>query len=117
MKKRVVGVDHHPDQLLEADLGLPAEDALGLAGVPHQMLYLRRTHQCGIDLHVIVGVQTGVIERDLQALPDRVGLAGGDHVVVCLVLLEHQIHGGHVVTRISPIALGLEVPATLLALA
>ncbi len=29
-----IGVDHHPNQLLEVDLGLPAEDRAGLARVP-----------------------------------------------------------------------------------
>ena len=43
-------------------------------------------------------------------LLDRVGLAGGHHVVVGLVLLEHQPHGPHVVGGEAPVALGVEVP-------
>ena len=37
------------------------------------------------------------------------GLAGGHHVVVGLVLLEHQPHGADVVAGESPVALGVEV--------
>ena len=37
------------------------------------------------------------------------GLAGGDDVVVGLVLLEHQPHGPDVVAGESPVALGVEV--------
>ena len=36
-------------------------------------------------------------------------LAGGDHVVVGLVLLEHQPHGLDVVLGVAPVALGVEV--------
>ena len=48
-------------------------------------------------------------ERELAELPHRVRLAGRDHVVVRLVLLEHQPHRLDVVARIAPVALGVQV--------
>ena len=36
-------------------------------------------------------------------------LAGGDHVVVGVVLLQHEVHGAHVVAGVSPVALRVEV--------
>ena len=45
----------------------------------------------------------------LDELADRVGLAGGDDVVVGLVLLQHQPHRLHVVAGVAPVALGVEV--------
>ena len=36
-------------------------------------------------------------------------LTRGDHVVVRLLLLQHQPHGAHVVARVAPVAGGLEI--------
>ena len=49
-------------------------------------------------------------EGDLDRLPDAVRLAGRDHEVVGLIGLEHQPHRLDVVGRVSPVALGVEVP-------
>ena len=48
-------------------------------------------------------------EGGVEELADGVGLAGGDHVVVGDVLLEHQPHGLDVVAREAPVACGVEV--------
>ena len=50
-----------------------------------------------------------MVEGHLHQFADAVDLAGGDHVVVGLVLLEHQPHRLDVVRRVSPVALGVEV--------
>ena len=60
-------------------------------------------------LDVRLPVQAGLVERDLDAAADGVGLAGGDHEVVGLVVLEHQPHRLDVVLRVAPVALGVEV--------
>ena len=49
-------------------------------------------------------------EGQVDEFAHGVALAGGDHVVVGLGLLEHQPHGFHVFAGVAPIALGLEVP-------
>ena len=46
---------------------------------------------------------------DVEQLADRVRLAGRDHVVVGLVLLQHHPHGLDVVARVAPVARRVEV--------
>ena len=48
-------------------------------------------------------------EGDLAGAADGVRLAGRDHVVVRLVLLQHQPHRAHVVAGEAPVALRVEV--------
>ena len=54
-------------------------------------------------------IQIELFEHLLGELADRVGFAGGDHVVVGLLLLEHQPHRLDVVAGESPVALRFEV--------
>ena len=54
-------------------------------------------------------VVAGDAERRVEELADRVRLAGRDHVVVGLVLLQHEPHGLDVVAGEAPVARGLEV--------
>ena len=54
-------------------------------------------------------LDTDLAERQAHELLDAVCLAGGDDVVVGLVLLQHQPHRLHVVAGIAPVALGVEV--------
>jgi hypothetical protein len=103
-------VDHHRDQLGEADPGLPAERGLGLGGVPDELVDLGRAHESLVLTHVrlpVVDADPG--EREGEELADRVRLPGGDDVVVGLLLLEHQPHRLDVVTGEAPVALGVEV--------
>ena len=62
-----------------------------------------------VDDDVVLPVEADVGEGELAELAHRVGLAGADHVVVGLVLLEHQPHGLDVVAGEAPVALGVEV--------
>ena len=48
-------------------------------------------------------------ERDLHETLHGVGLARGHHVVVALVLLQHQVHRLDVVAGEAPVALSVEV--------
>ncbi len=48
-------------------------------------------------------------EGQLDELAHGVGLAGRQHVVVGLVLLQHQPHALDVVARVAPVALGVEI--------
>src|SRR5919106_1658996 len=105
-----VGVDHQVDQASERGLRLPAQLAARLGGVAHQQVDLRRPEELLVHDHVLLPVEPHAVERELAELAHRVGLAGGDHVVVGRVLLEHQPHGLDVVAGVTPVALGLEVP-------
>ena len=102
-----VRVDHQADHLLEARTGPPAKLLTSLRRVPDQVLDLGRAQE-GTD-HVRAGIEAYVLEGHHQPA-DAVGLARRDDVVVRLVLLEHQPHGLHVVLRVAPVALGIEIP-------
>ena len=69
----------------------------------------------GSMLHVLLPVEPDVAEGELDELAHGVRLAGGDDVVVGLVLLEHQPHGLDVVAGEAPVALGVEVAEAQLA--
>eukprot|EP00966_Prymnesium_polylepis_P211396 4895600-Prymnesium_polylepis.1 len=58
------------------------------------------------------GRHRGTHARDNRARhgpADRAGHAGGDHVVVGRLLLQHHPHHLHVVARVAPVALGVDV--------
>jgi hypothetical protein len=73
------------------------------------LLDLRRPIEFRVDLQVIVHLQPGVAEGDLAHLAYGHGAAGGDDVVVGLVLLQHQPHGADVVAGVAPVALDVDV--------
>ena len=81
-----------------------------LRRVADEQIDLGRTEEARILLHVLLPVvEAGLFERRLDELAHLVRLAGGDDVVVGLVLLQHQPHRLDVVAGVAPVALGLEV--------
>ena len=54
-------------------------------------------------------IEPDVGKRPLAKLAYRVRLAGRHDVIVRRILLEHQVHGPHIVGGVAPIALGLEI--------
>src|SRR5215216_6562394 len=104
-----VGVDHQADQRLEVRLRAPPELPLGLRGVAHEQVDLGRALERVVDLHVDLPRDPRLVEGDLDAAADRVGLTRGDHEVVGLLLLEHQPHRLDVVLGVAPVALGVQV--------
>src|SRR5919106_2167305 len=107
-EEREVCIDHQTDHLFKACARLPTELLPRLGGVADQMLDLGRTQEAGIDPDVPIGIQPDVVEGDPHELANRVRLAGGDHEVIRLVLLEHEPHGLDVVLGVAPIALRIE---------
>jgi len=65
--------------------------------------------ELGVDHHVLLPVQSGVVEGELHQVLDGMACARRHHVVVGLFLLEHEPHGLHVVAREPPVAPGVEV--------
>ena len=108
-----VGLVHAGDEFFEADLRRPAELLASLGGVAQQQVHFRRT----VEARVVVDegfpvVVAGDPERDFEELANGVGLAGRDHVVIGLVLLQHQPHRLDVVARVTPVTRGVEVAET-----
>ena len=80
-----------------------------LGGVADEVIDLGGAQELRIELHVLAGIETGVGERHVHQLADRMALAGRDDVVVRLVLLQHQPHRAHVVAGEAPVALRVEI--------
>ena len=101
---------HHLHEFGERHLRLPAQLLTGLGGVTDEKVDLGRTEELGILPHVLVPVgDSDFGEGALDEFFDGVRLARCDHVIVGLVLLEHEPHRLHVVAGVTPIALGVEV--------
>src|SRR3970040_658613 len=87
-----VGIDHHRDELLEARLRLPPELRLRLRGVAEQHVHFRRAEKLRVYDDVLVVVEADVCESQPAHLTYGGGAAGGNHVVIGRVLLQHQPH-------------------------
>ena len=77
--------------------------------IADQVFHFGRAQELRIDPDMVAGIEANMIEGDADELTDRVRLASRDHIVVGLVLLQHQPHGFDVVLGIAPVALGVEV--------
>ena len=91
-------------------LGFQPSFSRALRRVADEQVDLGRPHEARV-LHDVSGpvVDADLGERDVEQLADRVRLAGGDDVVVGLVLLQHPPHRLDVVAGEAPVALGVEV--------
>ncbi len=95
--------------LLEGHFRLPPEFGLRLGGSPmSRSTSAGRTSAGSISTYFFQSSPDRG-EREFHQPLDRVRLAGGDDVVVRLVLLEHQPHGPDVVAGEAPVALRVEV--------
>ncbi len=69
----------------------------------------RSTPERRVAPNVVAPLEADVREGAFDEILHRVTLAGGDHVVVRLVLLQHQPHGPDVVTGVAPVTARIEV--------
>ena len=74
-----------------------------------QQRHLGRAQIARVELHELFPIQFQVFEDVIQKLAAGVGPARGDHIVVGLLLLEHQPHGFDVFLGIAPITLGIQI--------
>src|SRR5262245_49810178 len=54
-----ISFHHHLDQLREIDFRAPSQEFACFAGISTQIVDLGRTHQLGIDFHVLLPVEPG----------------------------------------------------------
>src|SRR5262249_28334313 len=107
---REVRIDEQMYELCKADVGRPAELHACLRRIAYESVELGTSAlERGIGAHVLVPVETDVVERNLDEIPHRMALARRDDVVVRLVLLQHQVHGAHVISGVAPVAASVEV--------
>ena len=121
-----IGLGHHSHQGIETDLALPAQLLVGLAGITDEDVHLGRAVKGRVDadddlpalavdalalfvftlpFQIEAGVSGGLLDKGAH----RPGLAGGDDVIIGLLLLQHQPHGAHIVPGETPIPLGVQV--------
>ena len=81
-----------------------------LGRVADQGVDLGRAEVALVETHVVLPVQSGVRERDLEELTDREAHTGGEHVVVGLVRLQHPPHALDVLGGVAPVTHRVEVP-------
>ena len=120
--RREVGVDHQIDQLLEVVRGVQPSCSRAFVASPSEQVDFRRTQVTRIDARRARAARrvdahsSFPSPRHSSSMParanarsqnsrTRVRLAGGDHEVVRLVLLQHQPHRLDVVLRVAPVAL------------
>src|SRR5579875_3677988 len=121
-----VGLDHFGDQRVEAGAMTPAELLACLCGVAEQQIDLGGTVIAWVDRHqafagaraqaVLLRARTRPYDRAVDACEGAldefahgVRLAGGEDVVVGLVLLQDQPHALDVVARVAPVALRVDI--------
>jgi GDPmannose 4,6-dehydratase len=98
------------DELGEGDRRRPAEPVLRLRRVTDELLHLGGPHEARVLRDVLRPVvDADVGEREVEEVADGVGLAGGDDVVVGLVLLQHAPHRLDVVAGVAPVAARVDV--------
>src|SRR5262249_18018887 len=104
-----IGIYHESRQLLKADFRPPAQLALRLGGPCKKHIDFRWSVKLGVDDHIAAPIEMHALESDLDELLNAVRLAGTDHIVVWLLLLEHEPHRPHIIAGKPPVALGLKV--------
>src|SRR5215469_3290957 len=124
--QREVGLDHLAHQLIEVDARRPAELGARLRGISEERVDLRRAKVVRIDAHdgtAAFAVDTDLLApaaapfnahaevsgRLLDEIAHRMLLAGGDHIVLWALLLQHEPLRLDVVARMAPVAARLQV--------
>jgi hypothetical protein len=104
-----VRIHHDSDKIVETDAGLPAELAAGLGGIGNEDIDFEGTEMAPRDFHVLVPIEARIGESFLEKLPNGMGVASADDVVVGAVLLNDLPDGFDVFGSVAPIAARFEV--------
>src|SRR6185312_32018 len=124
--ERKIARDHFLDQFAEADAVRPAEPLPRLGRVPEQFVDLGRAEIARVDAHqdaatfftdaALAGGLAFPTQRyprlgkgEFDELAYRMRLSGGEHIVVGLLLLQHQPHALDIVAGMAPVAPRVEI--------
>ena len=91
---------------------LPAERPPRLSSITHQQINFRRAIELFVRLYIISIFESDSAKGALAKLTHGVRLAGRHHVVFGLRLLQHQVHGAHIVGGVAPVALRVRIAET-----
>lgn len=121
-----IPVDHFGDKIVEAGPMLPAEAIFRLGCIAEQEVDLVRTEIAGIDLYQAIAgfsvaadffhavtVPLDLLVDGLEGVFDKlahgVRFAGRQHIVVGGVFLQDTPHALDIITRMTPVATGIEI--------
>lgn len=102
-------LDHHGGEFFDCCFWFPAEFFFGLGCVAQEEIDFGGAEVAGVELDMVVEVEAYGVEGHLGELAYGDGAAGGDDIVVGLVLLEHHPHHFDIVAGVAPVAFGVEV--------
>src|SRR4051812_17323056 len=74
------------------------------------MIDFGRPAQLRVDSHVLLPLQSCMLECNFDEVPDGVTFARGNDEVLRSALLEHQPHRAHVIGGKAPVATCIEIP-------
>src|ERR1039458_9802891 len=111
-----VVIHHERDQLLEPNARRPSQSGVSFGRISEKDIDLCGTQIARVYFHDFGPVQVDTCGCLIQELANRMSFPGGHHVIVRHILLEHEPHGFHVVARIAPIAVRVEIAEVQLAL-
>src|SRR5688572_20231347 len=63
----------------------------------------------GVYADMFLPVETRVAESSFHELPNRVGNASSNYIIVRRVLLEHEPHGSHIIPGKTPVTTCIKV--------
>ena len=104
-----VRLNHLFDEIREKSTRFPAKHVLGFGGVALQKIHFRRSIEDRIDFHMVSIVQSDMGERDFAEFPNAVSFPSRNNVIAGFGLLQHEVHCGDVVRRMSPISARIKV--------
>ena len=84
-----VGLNHLPDQFLEADARTPSKSFPCFRSIPQEQVDLGRPEQGRVVSHVIAIVQSHAGEGRVRELADRMRLSRRDDIIIRFRLLKH----------------------------
>src|SRR5439155_22556502 len=74
-----------------------------------EQVHLGRAVKLRIDYDVLFPIELNMIEGDAHEILDAMSLADADHIIVGVILLQHEPHGPDVIAGKPPVALRLQV--------
>ena len=104
LKACQISVHHLHDQLLKTRFSNPPQPLVSFLRIAVEHTNLSRAHEPFIDHDMLFCDQADVCKRKSAELADGDRPPGGDDIIIRFVLLQHEPHGFHIVTRVAPIA-------------
>src|ERR1051325_4650461 len=104
-----IGIHHEADELAKFGFRLPAKLSARFAAVALEQIHFGGAQVARVEIDIFLPIEADVAKGFLQEFAHGMGFAGGDDVIIGLLLLEHQPHGFDVFFGVTPVALRFKV--------